>query len=54
MAQRYGDPTGNDWLADIFLPLWAAERIPTFCGGLFGLGLLVLLINLILRLFQSL
>jgi hypothetical protein len=48
LARQYGDDSGNDWIADIFLPRWAAEKIPPVCGGLFALGLIVLLINLLL------
>lgn len=48
LARRYGDETGNDWIADMFLPRWAAEKIPPVCGGLFMLGLIVLAINLLL------
>ena len=48
LARQYGDETGNDWIADMFLPRWAAEKIPPVCGGLFVLGLIVLAINLLL------
>jgi len=47
LARRYGDDTGNDWIADIFLPRWAATKIPPVCGGLFALGLIALLLNLL-------
>jgi hypothetical protein len=49
-ARRYGDPTGNDWFADIFLPAWFAPKIPPICGGLFVIGLLVLLVTYLLAL----
>ncbi|MCB9453943.1 MAG: hypothetical protein H6672_21125 [Anaerolineaceae bacterium] len=42
LAQRYGDTTGNDFIADIFLPPWAARLIPPVCGGLFVVSLVVL------------
>lgn len=48
LARKYGDETGNDWIADIFLPRWAAEKIPPVCGGLFVIGLLALGINWLL------
>ena len=48
MAKRYGDQTGNDWIADIFLPAWLAPYIPPVCGGLFVAGLLALVINWLL------
>jgi hypothetical protein len=44
LARRCGDPTGNDFLADLFLPAWAARRIPPVCGGLFVVALAVLVI----------
>ena len=48
LAKQYGDETGNDWIADIFLPRWAAEKIPPACGGLLVLALIALLVNLLL------
>ena len=48
LAKRYGDQTGNDWIADIFLPAWFAPYIPPVCGGLFVLGLVVLVVNWLL------
>lgn len=48
LARQYGDETGNDWIADMFLPRWAAQKIPPVCGGLFVLGLIVLALNLVL------
>lgn len=44
-AQDYGDPTGNDLIADIFLPPSFARKIPPLCGGLFVISLLVLAFN---------
>jgi predicted benzoate:H+ symporter BenE len=49
-AQQYGDPTGNDLIADIFLPPSFARKIPPVCGGLFVVGLLVLVFNYLLSL----
>jgi hypothetical protein len=46
-AQHYGDPTGNDLIADLFLPPSLARLIPLVCGGLFALSLLLLLFNLL-------
>lgn len=45
LAQQYGDPTGNDLIADLFLPPAFARRIPPVCGGLFVIGILVLIVN---------
>jgi predicted benzoate:H+ symporter BenE len=45
LAQQYGDPTGNDLIADIFLPPEFARKIPPVCGGLFIVGILVLIFN---------
>jgi hypothetical protein len=47
-ARRYGDASGNDWIADIFLPAWFAPKIPLLCGGLFMVSLFVLVINFLL------
>ena len=47
-ARNYGDATGNDWLADIFLPAWFAPKIPLLCGGLFVVSLIVLVVNFLL------
>ncbi|MEO8611274.1 MAG: hypothetical protein ABI690_25480 [Chloroflexota bacterium] len=49
-ARQYGDASGNDWIADIFLPAWFAPKIPLLCGGLFGVGLIVLALNVLLSL----
>ena len=49
LARHYGDDTGNDWIADMFLPRWAARKIPPVCGGLFVLGLVALVVNLLLH-----
>ena len=47
-AKQYGDSTGNDWIADIFLPAWFAPKIPLLCGGLFVVSLIVLVVNFLL------
>ncbi|MEP6986326.1 MAG: hypothetical protein ABI970_12055 [Chloroflexota bacterium] len=47
-ARDYGDTTGNDWIADIFLPAWFAPKIPLLCGGLFVVSLIVLAVNFLL------
>ncbi|HEX2906235.1 MAG TPA: hypothetical protein VHO69_05200 [Phototrophicaceae bacterium] len=41
LALRYGDQTGNDLLADIFLPDWAARKI-------FPVSSVILLISIVL------
>jgi len=38
-ARRLGDVTGNDFIADIFLPRRFARMIPFVCGGLAFVGL---------------
>jgi len=48
LAKQYGDTTGNDWVADIFLPDWFAPHIPPVCGVLFVVGLVVLIVNWLL------
>ncbi|MBI1279813.1 MAG: hypothetical protein GC179_16920 [Anaerolineaceae bacterium] len=47
-ARYYGDASGNDWIADIFLPARFAPKIPLVCGGLFVVSLIVLVVNLLL------
>jgi hypothetical protein len=47
-ARNYGDTSGNDWIADIFLPARFAPKIPLLCGGLFVVSLIVLVINFLL------
>ena len=44
LARSLGDETGNDLIADIFLPRWFAPLIPPICGTLaiFGMSLPVL------------
>jgi hypothetical protein len=49
-AQYYGDPTGNDLIADMFLPPAFARQIPPLCGGLFVFSLVVLVVNFVLAL----
>lgn len=41
IARRLGDATGNDFIADIFLPERFARLIPFMCGGLALIGLLM-------------
>jgi hypothetical protein len=50
LAQHYGDPTGNDLIADLFLPPAFARRIPPLCGGLFVVSIFVLVFNYLLSL----
>lgn len=45
LALRYGDPTGDDWFADIFLPEWAARLVFPVCGALTIVGLVVMFIG---------
>lgn len=45
LARRYGDAHGDDWIADLFLPRWAADKIAPFCGGLWLIGCLALVIG---------
>jgi len=40
-ARQLGDGSGNDFIADIFLPERFARLIPLVCGGLAGIGLLM-------------
>lgn len=47
LAKELGDETGNDFVADIFLPARFARMIPFVCGGLAITGLLVLGVRLL-------
>jgi hypothetical protein len=47
VAQQLGDKTGNDLVADLFLPKRFARLIPFMCGGLAGVGLLLVGIRLL-------
>lgn len=49
LARRLGDATGNDFIADLFLPERFARLIPLGCGGLALLGLLSVGVRLVLR-----
>lgn len=49
LAQQLGDPTGNDFVADIFLPAWFAPLIPRLCGALASAGLLALLVRALIH-----
>lgn len=49
LAQQHGDAGGHDWIADLFLPDWAARAIPSVCGALLVLGLLALVVLAIFR-----
>ncbi len=47
LARRYGDISGDDYIADMFLPKWATSLIPSVCGTLAALGLIVLLVRVL-------
>ncbi len=49
VARRLGDATGNDFIADIFLPARFAPLIPRVCGALAAVGLLGLLARALLQ-----
>ena len=49
LARRMGDATGNDYLADIFLPAWFAPLIPRICGSVAVLGLVLVVLRFIFR-----
>lgn len=48
-AKQLGDPTGNDFVADIFLPPWAARLIPPVCGSLALVGMLLIVLRVVLQ-----
>jgi hypothetical protein len=47
LARKLGDKTGDDFIADIFLPKWFAPLIPPICGALAVLGLLTVGLRLL-------
>jgi hypothetical protein len=47
LARRLGDVTGDDFIADIFLPKGFARLVPFVCGGLALIGLLLVGIRLL-------
>ncbi len=48
LARRLGDKTGDDFIADIFLPDGFARRIPLICGTLAVVGMLVVGLRLLI------
>lgn len=48
VARQLGDATGNDFIADIFLPERFARLIPMVCGGLAVIGLLIVGLRLVM------
>lgn len=40
-AQQLGDATGDDYIADLFLPRWLSQHIPYICGSLALIGFLL-------------
>lgn len=48
LARRLGDTTGNDFIADIFLPERFARLIPLVCGSLAVIGLLLVGLRLLM------
>ena len=45
VAQALGDPTGDDLIADIFLPNWFIPLVTPVCGGLAAVGSLLVLLR---------
>lgn len=48
LARQMGDATGNDFIADIFLPERFARLIPMVCGGLAMIGLVLVVVRLLM------
>jgi hypothetical protein len=48
LARKLGDKTGDDYIADIFLPDGFARRIPFICGTLAVIGLLIVGLRLLI------
>lgn len=51
LAAQMGDETGNDFIADIFLPRWAARLIPPVCGTLAVIGMVIIGVRWLLAAF---
>lgn len=47
LARDLGDQTGNDFVADMFLPQRFARAIPFVCGGLATIGLVLIAIRVL-------
>jgi hypothetical protein len=47
IARDLGDRTGNDFVADMFLPQRFARVIPFVCGGLATIGLLLVIVRVL-------
>jgi len=48
LARRLGDATGNDFVADMFLPERFTRLIPLVCGGLALIGLVLVGLRLLI------
>ena len=49
LARSLGDKTGNDFIADMFLPERFARLIPLVCGSLAGIGLMVVGLRILIH-----
>lgn len=49
IARGLGDQTGNDFVADMFLPQRFARMIPFVCGGLATIGVLLVIARVLIR-----
>lgn len=45
LALRYGDETGDDFIADIFLPKWLADNLVKLCTLPFVFGIVLVVWN---------
>lgn len=45
VAQSLGDQTGDDLIADLFLPRWFVPLVTPVCGGLAAIGTLLVLLR---------
>jgi len=48
LAKRLGDRTGDDFIADMFIPERYTRRIPQVCGGLALIGFLLVILRLLI------
>ncbi len=46
-AKALGDPTGDDFVADIFLPDWFVPHVTSICGTTAFVGMLLVVVQML-------
>lgn len=49
LAKSLGDPTGDDYIADVLFPEWLKPLVSIFCGILAFVGMFIVGLRLLLR-----